>query len=73
MGVESCASERPFRTSLSRQDIHRDFEKLIEERKLSGAELDPTILKKSGKGTRFLISRVPTRAKLFATLGEPFR
>ena len=64
MGVESCAPERPFRISLSKQDILRDFEELIEEKKLFGAELDPTILKKSGKGARFLISEVPPGAKL---------
>ncbi|HEU5249873.1 MAG TPA: histone deacetylase [Thermoanaerobaculia bacterium] len=58
------AQEKPFRPSPSRQDILRDFEKLIAERKLFGAELDPTILKKSGKGTHFLISEVPSRAKL---------
>jgi acetoin utilization deacetylase AcuC-like enzyme len=56
--------EKPFRPSPSRQDILRDFERLIAERKLFGAELNPTILKKSGKGTRFLISEVPSRAKL---------
>jgi hypothetical protein len=61
---ESRAPEKPFRVSLSKQDILRDFERLIEEKKLFGAELDPTILKKSGKGTRFLIGNVPPRAKL---------
>jgi len=61
---QSRADERSVRTALSRQDILRDFEKLIEQRKLFGAELNPTIIKKSGKGTRFLISAVPSRAKL---------
>jgi hypothetical protein len=58
------AQEKPYRPSPTRQDILRDFERLIAEKKLFGAELDPTILKKSGKGTRFLISEVPSRAKL---------
>jgi hypothetical protein len=64
-GEESRAPEKPLRISLSKQDILQTFEKLIEEGKLFGAELDPTILKKSGKGTRFLISTAPHRAKLF--------
>jgi hypothetical protein len=61
---ESRAPEKPSPVSLSKQDILRDFEKLIEEKKLFGAELDPTILKKSGKGTRFLISNAPPRATM---------
>jgi hypothetical protein len=57
-----------------RQGILRDFEKLIEQKKLYGAardpaiidaaELDPTLIKKRGKGTRFLIRKVPSRARL---------
>jgi hypothetical protein len=47
-----------------RQGILRDFETLIEQKKLYGAELDPTLIKKSGKGTRFLIRKVPSRARL---------
>ena len=64
----------PFRISPSKQEILQDFEKLIEERKLSGAahdpaivdgaEFDPTVVKKKGKGTRFLVRKVPSRAKL---------
>jgi acetoin utilization deacetylase AcuC-like enzyme len=69
---ESRADERPFRAPVSRQEILRDFEKLIEERKLFGAELDPTIIKKSGKGTRFLIKEVPSEAKLLARWARLF-
>ncbi|MCM3878403.1 MAG: histone deacetylase [Thermoanaerobaculia bacterium] len=67
-------SVRPFTTAHppSRQEILGDFEKLIEERKLFGAELDPTIIKKSGKGTRFLISDVPPVAKLLARWARIF-
>lgn len=61
---ESRAPQKPFPVSLSKQDILRGFEKLIEEKKLFGAELDPTILKKSEKGTGLLISKVPPVAKL---------
>ena len=64
----------PFRISPSKQEILQDFEKLIEERKLfgaahdpaivDGAEFDPAVVKKKGKGTRFLVRKVPSRAKL---------
>jgi hypothetical protein len=67
------SDERPFRNSPSRQEILRDFEKLIRERKLfgaardpaiiDGAEFDPIVLQKKGKGTRFLIRKAPSRAK----------
>jgi acetoin utilization deacetylase AcuC-like enzyme len=66
--------EPPGRPPLSRQEILRDFEKLIEEKKLlgadrdpaiiDGAEFDPTIVGKKGKGSRFLIRKAPSRAKL---------
>jgi hypothetical protein len=71
---QSRSNEKPFRVSPSRQEILRDFETLIEERKLfgaardsailDGAEFDSKVVKKKGKGTRFLIRRVPSRAKL---------
>jgi acetoin utilization deacetylase AcuC-like enzyme len=69
---ESRAPRKPFRVALSKQNILRDFEKLIQEKKLFGADLDPTILKKSGKGTRFLISRVPSRAKMLRRWAKLF-
>jgi hypothetical protein len=63
-----------MRVSPSRQEILRDFEKLIEEKRLfgaahdpsiiDGAEFDPAVLKKKRKGSRFLVRRVPSRAKL---------
>jgi acetoin utilization deacetylase AcuC-like enzyme len=56
----------------SREEILRDFEKLIGERKLFGAELDPTIIKKSGKGTRFLIGDVPPMANLLGHWAKLF-
>ncbi len=58
------ADERPFSVPRSKQEILGDLETLIAERKLFGAELNPTILKKSGKGARFLVSKVPSRRKL---------
>lgn len=71
---QSRADEKPSRASPSSQEILQDFEKLIEERKLfgaahdpaiiDGAEFDPKVVKKKGKGTRFLLRKVPSRAKL---------
>ncbi len=69
---ENRAAENPFSLPVSKQDILRGFEKLIEDEKLFGAELDPTILKKSGKGARFLISSVPSRAKLLRSWARLF-
>lgn len=48
----------------SRQEILRDLDELIGECRLFGAELDPSILKKSGSGARFLVSEVPSRARM---------
>lgn len=66
--------EKPHRLSVSRQEILRDFEKLIGAGKLSGAardpsimdagEFDPKVVRKKGKGTRFLVRKVPSRGKL---------
>jgi acetoin utilization deacetylase AcuC-like enzyme len=70
---QSRTDERSVRIPPSRKDILRDFEKLIEERKLFGAELDPMMIKKSGKGSRFLISAVPSRAKLLRRWAILFR
>ena len=68
------ADENPLRVSLARQEILQDLEKLIRERNLFGADRDPAIMdgaefdrgvvKKKGKGTRFLIRKVPGRSRL---------
>ncbi len=60
----SRPAENVHPAPLSRQQILQDLETLIAERRLFGAELDPTVIKKSGKGSRFLISPVPSRSKL---------
>lgn len=59
---------------VSREEILRDIEKLVAEGKLSGAardpaiidggELDPKVVRKKGKGTRYLRRKVPSAAKL---------
>ena len=68
------ADEQPSPVSPSSREILQDFEKLIEEGKLfgaahdpaiiDGAEFDPKVVKKKGKGTRFLLRKVPSRATL---------
>ena len=63
-GEQDLADRKPVRVVPSKQEIVRDFEKLIADRRLFGAELNPTTIKKSGSGARFLISKVPSRAKL---------
>jgi acetoin utilization deacetylase AcuC-like enzyme len=74
IGDQVRADEKPFRGSRSRQEILQDFEKLIAEKKLFGADRDPAIMdgaefdravvKKKGKGTRFLIRKAPGTSKL---------
>jgi acetoin utilization deacetylase AcuC-like enzyme len=59
--------------SRSKAEIWRGFERLISEGKLCGAELNPTVIKKAGKGTRFLAAGVPSRHKLLARWEELFR
>ena len=67
--------EKPHPVHVSREEILRDFEKLVAEGKLSGAardptiidggELDPKVVRKKGKGTRYLRRKVPSQSKLF--------
>ena len=61
------ADEGPFSIPRSKQEILRDLDSLIGQRKLFGAELNPTVIKKSGKGTRFLVEKVPSRGTLLRT------
>ncbi len=68
------AKEEPVRGSVSTREILRDFAELIAEGKvlgaahdpsiIDGAEFDPKVVRKKGKGTRFLIRKVPSAAKL---------
>ncbi len=58
----------------TKQEILRDFEELIAEKKLfgaardpaiiDGAEFEPTLVRKKGKGSRFLVRKPPSRARL---------
>jgi hypothetical protein len=83
IGDQCRAEVKPAPFSLSRGVILRDFEKLIEERKLFGAAHDPSVIdgaefdskvvKKKGKGTRFLLRKVPSRARLLRLWTRLFR
>jgi hypothetical protein len=63
--AESRPDAKPFLSPRPREEIVRDLEKLIEERKLfgaahdpaiiDGAEFDPKVVKKKGKGTRLFV------------------
>jgi len=64
-------SEHP--APLSKGAIWRGFDRLIRDGKIFGAELNPTVIKKSGKGTRFLAAQLPSRHRLLARWEELFR
>ncbi len=71
---ENRAFEKSILVPPSRQEILQDFERLIAAKRLFGAARDPTIIdgsefepmlvRKKGKGSRFLIRKVPSRATL---------
>jgi hypothetical protein len=76
------ADENPPRVSLPETQILQDFERLIREKKLlgaardasivDGAEFDPEVVRKKGKGTRFLVRKVPSRKKLLRLWARHF-
>jgi hypothetical protein len=76
------ADDKLPRLSVSRQEILRDFEMLIAQGRLSGAardpaiidggELDPKVVRKKGKGTRYLRRKVPSIAKLLRLWSQLF-
>jgi acetoin utilization deacetylase AcuC-like enzyme len=67
---------------VTRQEVLQDFETLIREGRLFGADRDPGIMagaefdravvKKKGKGSRFLIRKVPSRARLLSRWARLF-
>ncbi|HLN57735.1 MAG TPA: hypothetical protein VK416_04195, partial [Thermoanaerobaculia bacterium] len=72
--TQSRAEEGSSSRAWSAEEILRDFEKLIEQGHLfgaahdpsimDGAEFDPALVRKKGKGSRFLIRKTPARWKL---------
>ena len=82
VGEQSHADATFFQHSVSKQEILRDFEILIGEKKLLGAardpgirdkaEFDPALVEKKGKGSRFLLRKVPRRATLLRRWAKVF-
>src|SRR3972149_6626311 len=57
---------------LPERDIVEGFDLLIAADRLFGADLNPTMIKKSGKGTPFLVRRPPSRHRMLALWRELF-
>ena len=59
-------------TLLSERDISEGFDRLIAANRLFGAELNPTIIKKSGKGALFLFRKPPSRHRMLSLWWDLF-
>jgi hypothetical protein len=59
-------------TLLSERDISEGFDRLIAANRLFGAELNPTIIKKSGKGSPFLFRKPPRRHRMLSIWQDLF-
>ncbi|HEY5191817.1 MAG TPA: hypothetical protein VII77_07520 [Candidatus Deferrimicrobium sp.] len=59
-------------TLLSERDISEGFDRLIAANRLFGAELNPTIIKKSGKGALFLFRKLPSRHRMLSLWQDLF-
>lgn len=57
---------------LPKETIVRGFEELIGGNRLFGADMRPDVLKKSGKGTRFLVAPLPSMRKLLSQWEDLF-
>jgi len=57
---------------LPERDILDGFDRLISADRLFGAELNPTVIKKSGKGASFLVRRPPSRDRMLALWRDLF-
>jgi acetoin utilization deacetylase AcuC-like enzyme len=57
---------------LPKETIVRSFEELLRAGRLIGADMREDVLKKSGKGTRYLICPLPPMRKLLALWAEVF-
>lgn len=55
-----------FDAILARDELVEGFDTLTREKRLFGAELNPEVLKKSGSGKKFLITKVPQKRKLLS-------
>jgi acetoin utilization deacetylase AcuC-like enzyme len=68
-GAEGFLSD----TALPKSAILEGFDRLGAERRLFGAELNPDVIKKSGKGSLFLIAPTPSRKRSLALWASLFR
>ena len=59
-------------TPLSERDISEGFDRLIAANRLFGAELNSTIIKKSGKGALFLFRKLPSRHSMLSLWQDLF-
>ncbi len=59
-------------TLLAERDISEGFDRLIAANRLFGAEFNPTIIKKSGKGTPFLLRKPPSRHSMLSLWRDLF-
>ena len=58
--------------SLPERDILEGFDRLIAADRLFGAELNPSVIKKSGKGAPFLVRRHPSHHRMLALWRDLF-
>ena len=61
-----------FGDPLPDRDILDGFDRLIAADRLFGAELNPTVIKKTGKGASFLVSRHPSNDRMLALWRDLF-
>ena len=57
---------------LPERDILDGFDRLIAANRLFGAELNPTVIKKSGKAASFIVSPHPSRSRMLDLWREIF-
>ena len=61
-----------FGEPVPERDIHEGFDRLIAANRLFGAELNSSIIKKSGKGAPFLVRRHPPRRRMLGLWRDLF-
>jgi len=72
MVVDTTLTTGEFGDPLPERDILEGFDRLIAADRLFGAELNPTVIKKSGKGASFLVRRPPSRERMLALWRDLF-
>ena len=72
MAVDTTRAIGGFGDPLPERDILEGFDRLIAANRLFGAELNPSIIKKTGKGVPFLVSRPPSHDRMLALWRDLF-